>query len=111
MEMSESGLTRLLEREGMRRTAYRDSAGVWTICVGHTTAAGLPKVRPGMKCTLAECRQILMRDVAQFEKCVEAAITRPMSQHQFDAIGEPGLQHRLSRVQEIVSCQGVQPGP
>ena len=86
MEMSESGLTRLLEREGMRRTAYRDSAGIWTICVGHTTAAGPPKVRPGMKCTLAECRQILMRDVAQFEKCVEKAITQPMSQHQFDAM-------------------------
>jgi lysozyme len=86
MEMSEEGLTRLVEREGMRRNAYRDVAGIWTICVGHTSAAGPPKVTPGMKCTLAECRKILMNDVRKFEKCVEDAITVPMKQHQFDAM-------------------------
>lgn len=85
MEMSEAGLTRLVEREGMRREAYKDSGGVWTICCGHTTAAGLPKVVPGMTRTLQECRQILMKDLAKFEKCVTEAIDEPMSQHQFDA--------------------------
>ena len=85
MEMSEDGLTRLVEREGLRRSAYRDVAGIWTICCGHTSMAGPPKVRPGMKCTLAECRQILMNDVEKFEDCVERAITEPMTQHQFDA--------------------------
>ena len=86
MEMSEDGLTRLVEREGMRRRAYRDVAGIWTICCGHTSMAGLPKVKPGMACTLAECRQILMKDVKKFEDCVERYITQPMSQHQFDAM-------------------------
>jgi lysozyme len=86
MEMSPDGLTRLVEREGMRRKAYRDVVGIWTICCGHTSAAGLPKVTPGLEKTLDQCRDILKKDVAKFEKCVEDVIDQPMSQHQFDAM-------------------------
>ena len=86
MNMSADGLTRLVEREGMRRRAYRDSVGIWTICVGHTSAAGLPTVKAGMVRTLGECRAILQKDVRKFEACVEKTIHVPMRQHQFDAM-------------------------
>lgn len=86
MDMSANGLTRLVEREGMRRVAYKDIAGVWTICAGHTSAAGPPKVKAGMTKTLEECRAILKADVKKFEDCVDQAIDVPMKQHEFDAL-------------------------
>ena len=86
MDMSPDGLKRLIEREGMRLKAYRDTGGVWTICVGHTSAAGPPMVRPGMTATVEECTAILRKDVAKVENCVETIIRVPMAQHEFDAM-------------------------
>jgi lysozyme len=86
MDMSLDGLQRLMKREGMKLKAYRDSGGVLTICVGHTSAAGPPRVKPGMTCTKDECLQILRHDVSKFEDCVESAVRVPMEQHEFDAL-------------------------
>lgn len=86
MDMSQDGLKRLIEREGMRLKAYRDGGGVWTICAGHTSAVGLPIVRPGMTATAEECMDMLRRDVAKFETCVETILKVPVAQHEFDAM-------------------------
>ena len=61
----------LIERfEGCRLEAYRDAVGVWTIGYGHTSRAGPPQVRPGMRITEAEARKILHRDVEHFARQV-----------------------------------------
>ncbi|MBA1141768.1 lysozyme [Mesorhizobium neociceri] len=44
--------------EGLRLVAYRDSVGVWTICYGETLG-----VYQGMRATLPECKEKLVRRV------------------------------------------------
>ncbi len=60
--------------EGLRLRAYRDAVGVWTIGYGHTSMAGPPRVRPGMRITKAEAEAILRRDVERFADKVAAVI-------------------------------------
>ncbi|WP_164171293.1 glycoside hydrolase family protein, partial [Stenotrophomonas maltophilia] len=67
-ELSLIGRAVLIAREGARLEAYRDSVGVWTIGVGHTSAAGAPKVTPGLTITAQECDAIFERDVARFAR-------------------------------------------
>lgn len=55
--------------EGMRTEAYRDVAGVWTICQGHTDG-----VQPGDKATLAECMQHANADLVNAYHYVDACI-------------------------------------
>lgn len=86
MVTSPAGRAAITQREGNVLTAYRDSVGILTIGVGHTTAAGAPTVAPGMKITAAESDQILSRDLAKFELTVLAAVKVPMSQNEFDAL-------------------------
>lgn len=85
MRMSDKGRALLTKREGVRLLSYKDTVGVWTIGVGHTTAAGPPAVGPGMKISAAECDQILSRDLVQFETAVNTACKRDLTQNQFDA--------------------------
>lgn len=75
----------LEEREGVRLTAYKDSVGVWTIGLGHTSSAGPPHVHQGLQITREQATEIFRRDVEQFEDAVRAAVKRPMTQHEFDA--------------------------
>jgi lysozyme len=86
MNTSPEGVKAIVQREGCKLKAYRDSGGVWTICVGHTSRAGPPTVKPGMTATLTECKAILLNDIKKFEDAVEAAIRVPMTQNQFDAM-------------------------
>lgn len=72
--------------EGVRLTAYRDSAGVLTIGVGHTSAAGPPKVFPGMKITAREADSIFAADLAPVEKAVLQSVRIPLTQYEFEAL-------------------------
>lgn len=85
MRTSASGRAALMRREGVRLKAYPDVKGIWTIGVGHTAGAGLPAPCPGMRITQGECDAILQRDLRLFEAAVARAISRPMTQNQFDA--------------------------
>src|SRR5215471_13572042 len=85
MKLSPRGNQVLADREGCILTAYKDSVGVWTIGVGHTSAAGPPKVTQGMKITQKEAMEIFDRDNNQFEDVVNKAIKGPMMQNQYDA--------------------------
>jgi lysozyme len=50
MNTSEEGVAFIAAQEGLVTRAYRDAAGIWTIGVGHTAAAGPPiPVLPGAK--------------------------------------------------------------
>lgn len=85
MKTSPEGRKRLMAREGVRLDAYRDTKGIWTIGVGHTSAAGPPEVRSGLSITQAECDEIFSRDLEKYEDAVNRAIKPALAQNQFDA--------------------------
>lgn len=89
MKVSAAGRKAIAGHEGARLKAYPDPATggePWTIGVGHTSAAGPPKVVKGMTITEEECDEILSRDLATFEEAVEKAVKVPLNQNQFDAL-------------------------
>lgn len=86
MKISNSGLQRIIQREGCILHAYRDSVGVLTIGTGHTSAAGSPKVVQGMTITKAQNDEILRNDLAPIEQQASQYIKVPVTQNQYDAI-------------------------
>ncbi len=89
MKTSSAGRAAIAQREGNILKAYPDPATggePFTIGVGHTSAAGPPKVTKGMKITAAESDTILTRDLATFEAAVERAVKVAVSQNEFDAL-------------------------
>lgn len=89
METSPRGIDLIILFEGEKLRAYPDPATggePWTIGVGHTSAAGPPKVTRGMLISLGNSRRILARDLKKFEDGVDAAVTTVLTQNQFDAI-------------------------
>lgn len=54
--------------------------------MGHTSSAGPPTVRPGLKITEAEADEIFTRDLSTFEGAVNSAVKIPISQNEFDAL-------------------------
>jgi len=85
MRTSPLGVQAIAQREGRVLHAYRDTRGIWTIGVGHTSAAGPPVVVKGMQITATQCDEILGRDLAQFEDAVNRAVKVSISQNAFDA--------------------------
>lgn len=63
--------------EGLRTTAYQDIVGVWTVCYGETRG-----VRPGDTYTVAECNEMLSREVVAFHqsltRCIPSLPTQPV---------------------------------
>lgn len=84
--ISNAGLQKIIQREGVILHTYKDSVGVLTIGTGHTSAAGPPKVVPGMVITKAENDAILMKDLAPIVKQVNQTVKVPITQNQFDAL-------------------------
>ncbi|EHC2329814.1 lysozyme [Escherichia coli] len=68
------------EKEGNRTTAYRDGAGIWTICRGAIMVDGKPVV-PGMKLSKKKCDQVnaIERDkaLAWVAKNIKVPLTEP----------------------------------
>jgi lysozyme len=87
MHMSQAGIEALLKKfEGCKLTAYRCPANVCTIGYGHTSAAGAPEVRDGMKITQADAEAILRHDLVKYETAVEGMVKQPLNQNQFDVL-------------------------
>ena len=86
MRMSPEGRRRLSQREGTKLKAYRDSVGVWTIGIGHTSMAGPPQVTPGLTISKEECDAIFARDLIKYENAVNNAVKVPLQQNEFDAL-------------------------
>ena len=83
--MSAHGRADLIDDEGLVTKAYKCPAGVWTIGVGHTSAAGSPKVRPGMEITRGQAEDILKMDLATtFEPRVRRVFPQKIDQPAFD---------------------------
>ncbi len=101
MRVSDKGLAFIAGHEGVVTRAYRDVAGVWTIGVGHTAAAGPPKPCAGMAISRRTAFEILASDLPRYERRVEAAFGTP-SQSAFDGAVSfdfnTGAVHRASWV-------------
>lgn len=85
-QINAHGLDKLKQWEGLRKTAYKDSAGVWTIGYGHTAAAGSPRPTPKMTITEQKAEEILTSDLTQYEKAVEQSVKVTLTDNQFAAL-------------------------
>lgn len=86
MKTSLAGAMEIIAHEGIVTSRYKDSVGVWTVGVGHTAAAGAPDPsRLAITMTVKEAIDLFRRDLAKYERGVEAAFTVPLKQHEFDA--------------------------
>lgn len=74
------------EFEGLRTTAYKDSAGVWTIGYGTTARAGVG-IEPveGMEITEAEAEYYLQKGLEKFSTEITGSITQPINENEFGA--------------------------
>jgi len=79
-KISDIGLAKLKEFEGLRTKAYYDPAGVLTIGYGHTG----PDVRPGDAISKYWAEHLLKADLYDLEKQVESL--GDWNQLQFDAL-------------------------
>lgn len=86
MKTSDAGLLLIKQFESVKLKAYKCPAGVWTIGVGHTSAAGPPKVSPGMVISPQEADRILRADVADIDNDMSWLIKVELTQNQWDAI-------------------------
>ncbi|MEI7143212.1 lysozyme [Pectobacterium brasiliense] len=67
--------------EGKENAAYRDIAGVWTICYGHTG-----DVKAGDYKTDAECEALLQQDLKPAFNAIDRLVTVPLSELQRAAL-------------------------
>ena len=81
MKISDKGVGFVKAFEGCRLMPYTDSVGVWTVGYGSTT-----DVTPGEAITMAQAEDRLREDLAYAEKCVNDAVTVPLTQPEFDAL-------------------------
>ncbi len=86
MQINPHGIELIKRFEGFRGTAYLCPAGYWTIGYGHTSMAGPPEVKRGMKMTRAEAAKVLARDVEGFADGVRGFLRRDLSENQFSAL-------------------------
>ena len=70
MQVSGKGVAFIAAHEGVVTRSYRDAAGMWTIGVGHTAAAGPRVPVAGMTITREEAFAILARDLPKYERRV-----------------------------------------
>lgn len=78
---------KLIEQwEKLYTHAYNDGTGTLTIGYGHTSAAGLPRVTPGMVITPEQADAILSADLASVEADVNHHVTGTINQNQYDAL-------------------------
>lgn len=76
------GILLVKEMEGLRLTAYKDIAGIYTIGFGSTG----PHVHEGMVITEPEANALLRSDLLRFEVAVSNMVTSPITQNMFDSL-------------------------
>lgn len=82
MRASQTAIALIKKYEGFQSVPYRCPAGYWTVGYGHVLAlhdAHLPVTRE-------EAEQLLQQDVRRAERSVNALVTVPLAQPQFDAL-------------------------
>lgn len=79
--INEEGLALIRQWEGLKLTAYKCPAGVWTIGYGSTKG-----VREGMKITKAQAELRLKDDANHFGKEIEKRVKVSLTDNQFAAL-------------------------
>lgn len=77
-----AGLSLIQTSEGKRNVAYLDSAGIPTICWGHTG----PDVKLGQRATDAQCTALLHKDIDVHLYGVKRCLKVPLNQNRQDAV-------------------------
>jgi lysozyme len=85
MAITKSTLSYIIEEEGKRNKAYKDTKGLWTIGVGHLIK---PDEQHLITTTLSdeEVEELLRSDLRWCSEAVEGAVKVPLTQAQFDAL-------------------------
>ena len=86
MKTSLKGILAIINEEALVLSTYRDAAGVLTIGVGHTAAAGGLAPKQGGRVTIEQAIALLAADLMKFERRVLAAVKCSLKQHEFDAL-------------------------
>jgi lysozyme len=87
MTLSENGFKIIKNFEGLRLSAYRDVAGVWTIGYGSTRYHDGKQVKPGDQLAgEAQADALFANTLGQYEDAVNRCVQVPLSQNQFDAL-------------------------
>ena len=83
MRMSPDGLKFLMKAEGVVTHIYKDAAGLPTIGVGHLIRKG-EDFSKGL--TTSEAMDLLAKDLVRFEEVINATVTVPLTQNQYDTL-------------------------
>ncbi len=81
MQISNIGLDLIKRYEGLKLTAYKCPAGIWTIGYGHTF-----QVRKGDVITEIQATEFLKKDVRHAQDAIVKHVTIDLEQSQFDAL-------------------------
>lgn len=81
MRTSQQGIDLIKEFEGFSERVYLCPGGVYTIGYGHTRG-----VQIGDTCTRDKAEEYLRDDLKDTEEAIEALVTVPLTQNQFDAL-------------------------
>jgi lysozyme len=82
LQVDAAGRAFLTKEEGEVLHSYKDTGGRYTIGVGHLLVRG----GPGQVITHEQSQTLLTADLARFEAAVNRMVTRPINQHQFNAL-------------------------
>jgi lysozyme len=85
MRTSPSGIQNIVQWEGRRNQAYQDSAGHWTIGIGHLIVPG-DGLNLQSNINDATIDAIFANDLENAESIVKANVIVPLTQGQFDAL-------------------------
>lgn len=80
-KISDNGISFIIASEGEVLTAYKDSAGIWTIGVGH-----IEGVKKGDVITHEQSRAFLLSDLRKSEAAVNDLVKVELNQNQYDAL-------------------------
>jgi lysozyme len=86
MKTGKEGINLIKKWEGCILTAYKCSAGKWTIGYGNTFYENNAKVKEGDKITKERAESLLSNLLPKFEDVVNKKVSVPLHQNQFDAL-------------------------
>lgn len=86
MTINKESLDLIKSFEGLELKAYKDAVGVWTIGYGHTSMAGPPVVKAGMRITEKEAEDMLLHDLKKYADAVDKYITVDLNDNQYGAL-------------------------
>ena len=87
MQLSDHGEALIKNFEGLRLSAYRDSAGVWTIGYGSTRYHDGKVVKPNDRlASEAQADALFRNTLGVYADAVNQRVKVPLTQNQFDAL-------------------------